>query len=118
MPADEYASTIRGGLKLKGGAPGGIKKKKKKARDTSSSSESKASALQKALEDEDAAAVVKKGKGKEGEEDLDEDALRELEERGDDGKTASERAHEEMRRKRVCCFLLSYWILVLEIEWR
>merc|ERR1712093_155816 len=82
MPADEYAPVVRGALKLKGSTPSGIKKKKKKPKisDTEASS-SKKSALQSALEDED--------------------ALRELEERGGDGKTASERAYEEMRRKRL-----------------
>lgn len=65
---------------------------------------SKKSALQSALEEEDAEsskAIAKKGKGEAAEEELDEEALRELEERGGDGKTASERAYEEMRRKRL-----------------
>ncbi|KAH6711175.1 hypothetical protein DL95DRAFT_378036 [Leptodontidium sp. 2 PMI_412] len=110
MPADEYAPVVRGALKLKGSAPSGIKKKKKKPKTSESeaSSSTKKSALQSALEEEDAEsskAVVKgKGnaKGEDGvEEELDEVALRELEERGGDGKTASERAYEEMRRKRL-----------------
>jgi len=109
MPADEYAPVVRGALKLKGSTPSGIKKKKKKPKisDTEASS-SKKSALQSALEEEDAEsskAIAKKGKGEAAEEELDEEALRELEERGGDGKTASERAYEEMRRKRVCRIL-------------
>jgi len=105
MPADVYAPVVRGALKLKGSTPSGIKKKKKKPKisDTEASS-SKKSALQSALEEEDAEsskAIAKKGKGEAAEEELDEEALRELEERGGDGKTASERAYEEMRRKRL-----------------
>jgi hypothetical protein len=42
-----------------------------------------------------------------------EEGDRELEERGKDGKTASERAYEEMRRKRVC---ISYFYFDFEIE--
>jgi protein FAM32A len=98
MPADEYASTVRGGLKLKGGAPAGIKKKKKKPKN----SEVKTSALQAALGDDDAAVagsedVVKKGKGPEEAEKNDDERDEDLYE----GKTASERAYEEMRKKRV-----------------
>jgi len=89
-------------LKLKGS--GISKKKKKKAKPSDESSEKK-SAIQKALEDEDSAVgkeVVKsKGKGKEEDGDEEGQGLRELEERGNDGKTASERAYEEMRRKRL-----------------
>ena len=110
MPADEYAPVVRGALKLKGSAPSGIKKKKKKPKTSdAAASSSKKSALQSALEEEDAEsskAITKKRKGEGSEEDLDEEALRELEERGGDGKTASERAYEEMRRKRVCFLLL------------
>jgi protein FAM32A len=114
MPGDEYASTIRGGLKLKGAKPSGVTKKKKKEKskhkDSSDGESSKKSLLQKALEDEDAAAAAAsssssskdliRGEGKEG-EGLSEAELRELDPRGDDGKTASERQYEEMRRKRV-----------------
>ncbi|CAL3963345.1 hypothetical protein PZA11_000993 [Diplocarpon coronariae] len=110
MPGDEYASVVRGGLKLKGGAPAGIKKKKKKkpraASESEASSASKKSALQSALEDEDAGSskAVMNGTAKsndKNEADLDEEKLRELEDRSGDGKTASERAYEEMRRKRL-----------------
>ena len=116
MPGDEYTSTIRGGLKLKGAKPSGVTKKKKKEKSKhkdppSESESSKKSALQEALEDEDAAAAAAvssssskgliRGEGKEG-EGLSEAELRELDPRGDDGKTASERQYEEMRRKRVC----------------
>lgn len=100
MPTDDYASTARGGLKLKGGnKPTGIEKKKKKkkappaAPDASTSQ--KETALAKALADEDATATT-------GAEELNEAQLRSLEEVGGDGKTASERAQEEMRRRRVC----------------
>jgi protein FAM32A len=106
MPSDDYAPTARGGLKLKGsnsGKPSGVekkKKKKKKPQDT----------LQKALEDEEASAKNADAD----EEELDEAKLRELEERGGDGKTASERAQEEMRRRRVCFALcLAVFFLVL-----
>lgn len=101
MPADEYSSVVRGGLKLKGSAPSGVSKKKKKDKKPKAAdgeSESKKDALRKALEDEDSAIVKARAKGEgEGEEEGD----RELEERGNDGKTASERAYEEMRRKRL-----------------
>ena len=105
MPSDDYAA-IRGGLKLKGSKPAGVTKKKKKSKapkDSNTTSkdttEGETTALQKALEDEDAeASRLKDGKG----EDLDETKLRELDPRDDDGKTASERQYEEMRRKRVC----------------
>lgn len=109
MPADDYAPVVRGALKLKGSAPSGIKKKKKKPKtsnDSETATSSKKSALQAALEEKDAEsgkAVVKgKRKSGEGEEEVDEEKLRELEDRGGNGKTASERAYEEMRRKRVC----------------
>ncbi|CZS89848.1 uncharacterized protein RAG0_01088 [Rhynchosporium agropyri] len=111
MPSDEYTPVVRGALKLKGSAPAGIKKKKKKPKtiDSEASSSTKKSALQSALEEEDAESskAVVKGKSKEGgketgeEEELDVAALRELEDREGDGKTASERAYEEMRRKRL-----------------
>jgi len=101
MPADEYSSVVRGGLKLKGSAPSGVSKKKKKDKKPKAAdgeSESKKDALRKALEDEDSAIVKARAKGEgEGEEEGD----GELEERGNDGKTASERAYEEMRRKRL-----------------
>jgi protein FAM32A len=126
MPSDDYASTVRGSLKLKGSKPDGIKKKKKKPRtttDTEASSENKKSVLQQALEDEDAEGskdVVKgkrMGDGEEGAEELDEEKLRELDPRGGDGKTASERAYEEMRRKRVCCSLSSFALELVLILW-
>lgn len=107
MPSDAYSSVVRGGLKLKGSAPAGVlkRKKKSKAKAEGEAGESKKDALQKALEDEDSAVgkELVKGKGKE-EIDGEEDGDRELEERGNDGKTASERAYEEMRRKRVSFF--------------
>lgn len=113
MPSDDYtSSTIRGSLKLKGGPskPEGVKKKKKKPKAPITES---SPALQKALEDENAVAgegsndIIKtksKRKDKDAdaeEEELDDEQLRELDPRGGDGKTASERAYEEMRRKRV-----------------
>ena len=107
MPSDDYSSSVGGGLKLKGGAsiakPSGIKKKKKKKTVASqAASDSKTEALQKALGEEDAA-QKKSGKGDgDAEEELSEEQLRDLEYRSGDGKTASERAHEEMRRRRVC----------------
>jgi protein FAM32A len=109
-PSEDYIPVVRGALKLKGGAPSGIKKKKKKPRNPAneSSSSSKKSALQQALEDEDAATSTDlvKGKNKDDQEELDEEKLRELENRGNDGKTASERAYEDMRRRRVCSTLV------------
>ena len=102
MPGDEYTSTIRGGLKLKGAKPSGVTKKKKKPKapkESDSRAEAEGSggekgALQKALEDEDAETSRHKDEPSEAQ-------LRELDPRGDDGKTASERQYEEMRRKRV-----------------
>lgn len=119
MPSDDYtSSTIRGSLKLKGGPskPEGIKKKKKKPKAPTTES---SPALQKAIEDEDIVVggsedlVKSKGKRKEKDaeaegDELDDEQLRELDPRGGDGKTASERAYEEMRRKRVCFCLSLY----------
>jgi len=108
MPADEYSSVVRGGLKLKGSTPSGISKKKKKDKKKPREAadgekrESKNDALRKALEDEDEAIVRARDKGEGGGE---EEGDRELEDRGNDGKTASERAYEEMRRRRVSCSL-------------
>jgi len=102
MPGDEYSSVVRGGLKLKGG----VTKKKKKAKKPADD-QGKKDALRKALEDEDAAlskTVAKMAKDGEVKDDGEEEGDRELEERGNDGKTASERAYEEMRRKRVSFF--------------
>jgi protein FAM32A len=90
--ADDDYHTPGGGLKLKGSKPAGIKKKKKKP--SSSSTPSRESALQKAASREEASS------SKPSEDDDAE--LRELEQRDPhDGKTAAERAAEEMRRKRV-----------------
>jgi len=118
MPADEYTPVVRGALKLKGTAtPSGItKKKKKKAAkhdDPSASSAAQNSALQKALQEEDAAAATAEiagaggtSGGKAAGEGLSEEELRELESRDSDGKTAAERAYQEMRRRRVCVTVL------------
>jgi protein FAM32A len=111
MPADEYSSVVRGGLKLKGSAPSGVSKKKKRDKKKpkeAEKSESKNDALRKALEDEDEVIVRARDKG-EGGGGGEEGGDRELEDRGNDGKTASERAYEEMRRRRVSCspFFLS-----------
>ena len=110
MPSDDYASTVRGSLKLKGSKPEGIKKKKKKPKPSTDSETSKdaKSTLQQALADEDGEAGKELVKGEDGEEELDDEKLRELDPRGGDGKTASERAYEEMRRKRVCQFHLAH----------
>lgn len=120
MPSDDYTSTVRGSLKLKGSHPSGvIKKKKKKTKPAPSSATTTAtkdaeegtkSALQQALADEDGQTVRNKSREEleaEGEE-LTEEQLRNLDPRGGDGKTASERAYEEMRRKRVCLSVISY----------
>jgi protein FAM32A len=89
MPDDDY-HTPGGGLKLKGSKPTGIKKKKKKS--SSASTPSRDTALQKAAAEEACSS-------KQSEDDGD---LRELEQRDPhDGKTAAEKAAEEMRRKRV-----------------
>jgi protein FAM32A len=103
MPGDEYSCVVRGGLKLKGGS--GVTKKKKKAKVKAADGEK--DAIQKALEDEDASTAKEVEKRRtEGGGEAEEEGDRELEERGNDGKTASERAYEEMRRKRVSQFLL------------
>jgi len=95
MPTDDYTSTVRGGLKLKGGTkPEGITKKKKKKKAATEPSQ-----LARALGESSA-------KGEDGDRDGESDGLTEeelklLEERGGDGKTAAERAQEEMRRRRL-----------------
>ncbi|KAG9246130.1 hypothetical protein BJ878DRAFT_311035 [Calycina marina] len=104
MPSDDYASTVRGGLKLKGSSkPSGIRKQKKKATPASSTSDAKVEGLQKALAEEDASVLQgrKAPKGGKEKRELSDEQLCELETRGGDGKTASERAHEEMRRRRL-----------------
>jgi protein FAM32A len=106
MPSDEY-SIIRGGLKLKGSKPTGVTKTRKKKSSSGSKKEKKASdeekesSLQKALADEDSTSRPKGG-GKEG-EGITEEELKQLDPADGDGKTASERQMEEMRRRRVCC---------------
>ncbi|EHK98643.1 hypothetical protein M7I_5527 [Glarea lozoyensis 74030] len=90
MPSDDYTPIVRGGLKLKGAsAPSGIKKKKKKSKPTVNEE-----GLSKAIDSD--AGSSKKAAAQE-EEGLD---LRELEPKDFDGKTATERAYEETRRKR------------------
>ncbi|THV46151.1 hypothetical protein BGAL_0412g00090 [Botrytis galanthina] len=102
MP-DDYSFT-GGGLKLKGASTGaGITKKKKKKKvpaPTTSTSPSPSpstatTTLQKALKDEDAA------KPTSDETEMSEEQLKSLDPRDSSGKTASERAHEEMRRRRL-----------------
>ncbi|KAM0127180.1 hypothetical protein ACHAP3_008951 [Botrytis cinerea] len=102
MP-DDYSFT-GGGLKLKGASTGaGITKKKKKKKvpppTTSTSppppSTTAATTLQKALKDEDAANPDSE------ETEMSEEQLKSLDSRDASGKTASERAHEEMRRRRL-----------------
>ncbi|KAB8304198.1 hypothetical protein EYC80_003616 [Monilinia laxa] len=111
MP-DDYSST-GGGLKLKGAGTGaGISKKKKKKKNTaitntSTSTAGLDTALQKALKDEDtletktSGEVSRKGDAENCSDGLSEEQLRTLEPRDQTGKTASERAHEEMRRRRL-----------------
>jgi protein FAM32A len=101
MPSDEYASTSRGGLKLKGGS--GITKKKKKSKKDpeASASSAKKSAIQKALEDEDGKEEAE-GKGKE----LSEEELKELEERGGEGAGGD----EEAEGRFFLYFLLRYFV--------
>jgi len=93
MPSDDYTPVIRGGLKLKGSKPTGIKKKKKKSSTTPSQNPS-------STKPEDSTKPT--AEEITGEEDeLSDSKLRELDPKDDSGKTASERAYEEMRRKRV-----------------
>lgn len=112
MPSDDYAPVVRGSLKLKGSTPSGItKKKKKKSKPSATDTES---ALQKTLAEEDAVNddnVKQVGKKRDEEEGQREDDLRELETRDGDGKTASERQYEEMRRKRVSWAACAYGVL-------
>lgn len=127
MPHDDYAPVVRGALKLKGSGAGptGITKKKKKKPKGEVGVATKAGAEEGALirapvEEDAVVAGSSKGKGKakdvgedggggedDGGEGVEVGKLRELDPRGEDGKTASERAYEEMRRKRVCCFYFS-----------
>lgn len=98
MPGDDDYHTPGGGLKLKGSKPSGIKKKKKKP--SSASTPSRDKELQKVAAEESASASAPSSK-QAGHQDDDID-LRELEDRDPrDGKTAAEKAAEEMRRKRV-----------------
>ncbi|RAL61829.1 hypothetical protein DID88_002892 [Monilinia fructigena] len=111
MP-DDYSST-GGGLKLKGAGTGaGISKKKKKKKNTaitstSTSTAGSGTALQKALKDEDTLEIktsgeaVRKGDAENGSDGLSEEQFRTLDTCDQSGKTASERAHEEMRRRRL-----------------
>ncbi|KAF7960651.1 hypothetical protein EAE96_000325 [Botrytis aclada] len=95
MP-DDYSFT-GGGLKLKGAGITKKKKKKKVAPPTTSTSTSPSTTttLQKALKDEDAAKPTSQ------EPEMSEEQLKSLDPLDASGKTASERAHEEMRRKRL-----------------
>ncbi|TGO46169.1 hypothetical protein BCON_0340g00020 [Botryotinia convoluta] len=101
MP-DDYSFT-GGGLKLKGASTGaGITKKKKKKKkvpppttSTSPSPSITTTTLQKALKDEDATKPTSE------ETEMSEEQLKSLDPRDASGKTASERAHEEMRRRRL-----------------
>ncbi|CAG8982108.1 hypothetical protein HYALB_00003200 [Hymenoscyphus albidus] len=103
MPSDDYTPIVRGGLKLKGSSSAGIKKKKKKDKSKTSTGATKEEALTKAIENKDTEKTEKDDedevyRGEDGEE-LD---LTTLEQRSaNDGKTASERAYEENRRKRL-----------------
>jgi len=101
--SDDYTPIVRGGLKLKGSKPSGIKKKSKSKTSSSSSLAKIPSAAP------TSSSQKEKRKDDDGEEEADEEKLRELDPRGDDGKTASERAYEEMRRKRVCFDLLLHF---------
>jgi protein FAM32A len=104
MPSDDYAPVVRGGLKLKGSSStSGIKKKKKKTKTINEEGLSRAinstdpSTNKIDGEEEEAGKDVTKKEDED--EELD---LRELEQRAEhDGKTATERAYEETRRKRV-----------------
>jgi protein FAM32A len=107
MPTDDYTPIVRGGLKLKGSSatPSGIKKKKKNKKPKPVDEESLSRAVTENEESGSSGTLLqttksRKDDGSDGEEDnLD---LRELEQRGEhDGKTATERAYEETRRKRV-----------------
>lgn len=101
MPSSDYTSTVGGGLKLKGAKDAGVKKHKKKkpkgeANDSKTErsterieSDAESGALQKALANEEEGEV--KGSDVPGKKEA----------RGD-GKTETQRKHEEMRRKRVC----------------
>ncbi len=99
MPSDEYAPVVRGALRLKGGTTSGVKKHKKK-KDKKPKSEAEVGAIEKALGEG--------GKGKEAQIEGEAEGMGELETRGGDGKTAAERAYEEVRRRRVC---LIYFIV-------
>ncbi|KAF4631027.1 hypothetical protein G7Y89_g7107 [Cudoniella acicularis] len=103
MTSDDYAPIVRGGLKLKGAKPTGVTKTKKKKKDKlSTNPQDPSSSTSKDVSKTKKDAEKEGGKEGEGEEEeLTEEQLRTLEERGGDGKTASERAYEEMRKKRL-----------------
>lgn len=118
MPSEDYTPTVRGSLKLKGSTPSGITKKKKKKDKSKLADAITSTTSEKASHEEDMEQgeekrsnllrKEKKREGEEGEQDeeLTDAQLKELETRDvhGDGKTASERQYEEMRRKRVCRF--------------
>jgi len=106
MPSDDYISAVGGGLKLKGGAPAGVKKKKKKKKTQKDISQGSTAKLEKNLEDmlEETADELKQGEGAADQDKMPEEAGDDREdedgERGD-GKTETERRYEEMRRRRL-----------------
>ncbi|TVY12514.1 Protein FAM32A [Lachnellula arida] len=110
MPSDDYTPTVRGGLKLKGSAPTGIKKKKKSktstitTTSTSTSEPTTSTTLQNPPTEETPSTSTSSSNPP---HDPNHDPtqnlnLKTLEQKSSsDGKTPSERAYEETRRKRL-----------------
>ncbi|KAI1003082.1 hypothetical protein K3495_g5123 [Podosphaera aphanis] len=101
MTTDEYTPVVRGPLKLKGSGPVGItkkkKKKKKKAGEVSSHGDTAGDASKSSVSSEDVSSLAQEAPLSEGPMITADAELAE----GDGMKTASERAYEEMRRRRL-----------------
>ncbi len=105
MPVEDYTPVTRGGLKLKGGAPMGVKKKKKKEKRQEKEEPSgsrRREAMEKAIGDEER--DDDRTPGKEMAMNAEEEVGHLSDGQGQDevvSKTESERAAEELRKKRV-----------------
>lgn len=135
MPSSDYASTVKGGLKLKGGAKDARVKKKKKSssskKDESAQTQggesSAATGLEEkrdpAREDEESGAGALERNGSDGEDG--DEASKTVERRSSSeraltpamgtGKTETQLRHEEIRRKRVSVWTSSYVLYAFDL---
>ena len=98
MPSSDYASAVKGGLKLKGAKDAGVRKHKKK-KTKPESSESKTVAAETEQDGEESSTLQKALAEEEGEDAFVGKEVRKVDK--DAGKTEAQRKHEEIRRKRV-----------------